>query len=91
MIPVRPCWLYTYTLKSDKDGAFYIGVTRDLRKRLSERNAGMVRSTRYRIPLKLIYFEACLNKADAYRREKYLKTGMDKRYLRNRLTGGLTG
>lgn len=42
-------------------------------------------------PLELIYFEACLNKADAYRREKYLKSGMGKRYLKNRLKGGLTG
>lgn len=30
-------------------------------------------------PLQLIYFEACLNKDDAFRREKYLKTGMGKR------------
>lgn len=27
----------------------------------------------------------------AYRRERYLKSGMGKRYLRDRLTGGLTG
>jgi len=32
-----------------------------------------------------------LNKEDAYRREKYLKTGMGKRYIRNRIKGGLTG
>lgn len=49
-----------------------------------------------------LYFETCLNpmrknflnrvnKNDTYRREKYLKTEMGKRYLRNRLRGGLTG
>lgn len=26
-----------------------------------------------------------------YRRKRYLKTGMGKRYLRSRLKGGLTG
>ena len=42
-------------------------------------------STKSRIPLKLIYFEACLKMYDALAREKYLKSGMGKRYLRNRL------
>jgi putative endonuclease len=76
---------------SQKDGNFYTGVTNNLKKRFEEHNSGSVFSTKYRIPLKLIYFEACLAKNDAYRREKYLKTGMGKRFLRNRLKGGLTG
>jgi predicted GIY-YIG superfamily endonuclease len=42
-------------------------------------------STRFRRPLRLIYYEACLEAADAYRRERYLKTGKGKRYLRQRL------
>ena len=91
MNPVRPCWFYTYILKNEKDGVFYTGVTRDLKKMLSVHNAGKVRSTKYRIPLAVIYFEACLQRKDAYRRERYLKTGMGKRYLKNRLKGGLTG
>jgi len=33
----------------------------------------------------LIYFESCLNEEDAKAREKYLKSGMGKRYIRNRL------
>ena len=31
-------------------------------------------STKDRRPLELIYYEACLNEKDAFRREKYLKT-----------------
>jgi len=34
----------------------------------------MVKSTKHRIPLKLIYWEGCLSKKDAIKREKYLKT-----------------
>jgi len=79
---------YTYVLKSEKDGRFYTGVTNDLRKRLSEHNKGIVKSTKYRIPLRLIYYEACISKEDAYIRERYLKTGKGKRYLYNRLKGG---
>jgi putative endonuclease len=89
--PVRPQWFYTYVLVSAGDRKWYTGVTRDTIRRLKQHNAGLVSSTKHRVPLKMVYFEACLDKDDAYRREKYLKTGMGKRYLRNRLKGGLTG
>ena len=36
-------------------------------------------------PFELIYYEACLNEQDALARENYLKSGMGKRYLKNRL------
>jgi hypothetical protein len=36
-------------------------------------------------PFLLIYYEACLNEQDAKGRERYLKSGMGKRYLKNRL------
>lgn len=62
-----------------------------MRARLDEHRKGLVRSTRPRLPVRLIYYEACLGRQDAYLRERYLKTGMGKRYLRNRLRGGLTG
>ena len=91
MNPVRPPWFYIYVLKSEADSRLYTGATNDLRKRIEEHNEGLVTSTKHRQPLKLIYFEACLNKDDAYRRERYLKTGMGKRYLRNRIQEGLTG
>jgi putative endonuclease len=74
-----------------KDGKFYTGTTSNLKKRLKEHNSGLVSSTKYRSPFELIYLEACLNKDDAYRRERYLKTGVGKRYIKNRLKGGLTG
>lgn len=84
MSPVRP-WYYTYVLKSEKTGEFYTGATKNLKKRLIEYNKGHVDSTKYRRPLDLIYFEACLDKVNAFRREKYLKTGMGKRYINNRV------
>ena len=80
---------YTYVLLSQKDGRFYTGSTSDLRKRIEEHNSGRVSSTTYRRPFRLLYYEACLNKNDALRRERYLKTGAGKRYLRNRLKQSL--
>jgi putative endonuclease len=76
---------YVYILKSIKDSKWYTGCTEDLWKRFSEHNDGKVAATRERRPFELIYYEASLNKEDAFAREKYLKSGMGKRYLRNRL------
>ncbi|MFH1597494.1 MAG: GIY-YIG nuclease family protein [Patescibacteria group bacterium] len=76
---------YTYVLLSFKDKKFYIGYTNDIVKRVRNHNKGKVTSTKYRQPLKLIYYEACLNKDDAITREKYLKSGVGKRYIKNRL------
>ncbi len=76
---------YVYLLLSEKGRSFYTGSTSDLKKRFKEHNAGQVKSTRKRSPFKLIYYEACLNEADARRQERYLKSGMGKKYLINRL------
>ena len=64
---------------------FYTGYTCNPEQRIEMHNEGKVESTKYRRPLKLIYFEGCLNQQDATRREKYLKSGNGKIYLRNRL------
>lgn len=76
---------FTYILKSKKDKKMYTGYTNDLRKRFNQHDFNEVRSTKNRGPYELIYYEACLNEQDARSREKYLKSGMGKRYLRNRL------
>jgi putative endonuclease len=70
---------------SEKDNNFYIGFTKDLKRRLEEHKKGSVTPTASRRPLKLIYYEACLNEQDAVNREKYFKTGFGRRFLRNRL------
>ena len=84
-------YYYVYVLKSEKDGNNYVGYASDLRKRLAKHKAGEVHSTKNRLPLKLIYFEGCLNQQDATKREKYLKSTWGKRYLKNRLADYLTG
>jgi putative endonuclease len=76
---------FVYVLKSVKDSKFYTGFTQDLDKRLFEHNSGKVNSTKYRMPLELVYFEASKNIQDATHREKYLKTTYGKRYIKSRL------
>jgi len=77
---------YTYVLHSESDNRWYTGATSDLKARFSHHAQGRVRATRARRPLRLAYYEACWNAADAYRRERYLKSGRGKRYLRQRLS-----
>ncbi len=76
---------YTYVLKSEKDGKLYIGCTNDLKIRLSEHNRGLVQATKGRLPLELIYYEACIHKNNAFAREKYFKTGYGRRFLNDRI------
>jgi len=76
---------YVYILKSLKDRKNYTGYTKNLKLRFEQHNKGQVESTKNRRPLKLIYFEACLNQQDATHREKYLKTYHGKMFLKNRL------
>jgi len=77
---------YTYVLKSLKDGWLYVGYTDDLNQRMERHNKGVVEATKNRRPLKLVYFEACLNKQDAINREKQLKTGYGRAYLKRRIS-----
>ncbi len=86
MNPVRDkeSW-YTYVLKSLKDGETYTGSTNNLRKCFKQHADGLTRSTKGRRPLELIYYEMCMNELDARSRELFLKSGMGKRYLKNRL------
>jgi len=82
---------YIYVLKSDKDKKLYTGYTSNLKLRFEEHQKGRVESTKNRRPLKLIYYEACLNQKDATHREKYLKTHFGKMFLKNRLKSYLMG
>ena len=83
--PFKNSMFYTYILRSKKDGNLYTGATNDLRKRFGQHQNNQVVSTKGREPFELIYYEACLNQQDAFAREKYLKSGRGKLYLKKRL------
>ena len=80
---------YVYILKSLKDENFYIGYSADLKRRMSEHSDGKVESTKHCRPLKLLCYEAYLNKVEAERREKYLKSSDGKKDLHKRLVESL--
>ena len=76
---------WVYVLKSEKDGKLYTGFTDDPKKRFLQHKGRKVTSTKHRGELEVIYLEGCLNKTDAIRREKNLKSGRGKIFLKKRL------
>jgi putative endonuclease len=76
---------YTYVLKSKKDGNLYIGFSSNLTQRISEHVKGLVDATKHRRPLELVYYEACIDEKKAVERERALKTGFGRSYLKRRI------
>ena len=76
---------YVYILFSEKDKQLYTGFTPNLKSRFKAHTDGFVKATKYRRPLKLIYYEAYVKELDARRREKYLKGGNGRDILKVQL------
>ena len=68
---------FVYVLFSQKDKRLYVGQTNNLVERLKRHNSGLVNSTKYRKPFRLIYYEACLSRKDSMKRETYLKNRLN--------------
>jgi putative endonuclease len=79
---------YFYVLQSQKDNQYYYGSTTDLKRRVKEHNSGDVTATKYRQPLRLVYYEAYEELQFARLREKQVKksssirTALNKRITR---------
>lgn len=75
---------YTYVLQC-RDGRWYIGSTEDLRRRMQEHHSGECRTTAVRRPVELVYYEGCRSWESARLRERQLKSGFGRAYLKRRL------
>jgi len=69
-------------LVSEKDGNIYIGHTDNLEKRFKAHNAGKVFSTKSRKLFVLGYFEVLNSRKEAILREKYLKSGCGREFVK---------
>jgi putative endonuclease len=64
---------------------FYIGSTDNLDQRIAQHRGGQVQTTKRFDTIELAYYESCISKTDARRRELQLKTGFGRGYLKRRL------
>ena len=73
---------FTYVLRSRKDNSLYIGISKSPESRLKEHNWGDSKFTKGRRPYSLIYKEEFIDRVSARKREKYLKSGIGREYLK---------
>jgi putative endonuclease len=76
---------YVYILQSLKNKRLYVGFTANLRDRFNEHEKGKVSSTKNIRPLILIYYEAYRAEKDARIREKFLKTGQGREFIKKNI------
>jgi putative endonuclease len=77
---------YVYVIENDFDLSWYIGFTLDLRRRLQDHNHGKsMYTSKKKGGWRIIYGECYLSKTDALSREKFLKSGSGRKFLKNQL------
>jgi putative endonuclease len=76
---------FVYVLKSEVDGRYYKGLTKNLEKRLKEHNSGHTKSTKAFRPWKMIFSKEFEERIEARKFEKYLKSGTGRDYIKNNL------
>ncbi len=73
---------FVYSIRSLKDGRFYVGMTESLERRIKEHNNGRTKSTKGYTPWILVFFEKFKTREEARKREKYLKSGIGKEFIK---------
>lgn len=76
------CWVYVLR---GADGRNYVGITQRLRRRIWEHNAGRSPADAGRGPFVLVYKEEHPNHSVAREREKFLKSGVGRAWLKEKL------
>ncbi len=76
---------FVYVIKSTVDNRLYKGLTIDLEKRVKEHNFGKTKSTSPYKPWILVYCEKFNSRDEARKREKCLKSGVGREFLKNKL------
>lgn len=79
---------FVYVLENQTDRSWYVGFTVNLKERIVQHNrhTGGEYTKKKNGNWKLIYCEIYLDKKDAVRREKFLKGGSGKAFLKKQLS-----
>jgi len=73
---------YVYVLKSQRNGKRYVGMTsKHPLERMREHNAGSSTWSSHNSPFELVYTEAFTDRAEARKRELFLKSGVGREQL----------
>ena len=73
---------YVYAIKSLNRKYIYVGLTKDVSLRIQRHNKGYERTTKPYRPFVLFHLERLPYRLSARKREKYLKSGVGKEFLK---------
>jgi len=74
---------YVYAISSLSRTYIYIGLTTNKNRRIDEHQKGYNKTTRAYRPFKIILVEEYKTRQEARKREKFLKSGVGKEFLKN--------
>lgn len=77
--------IFIYAIKSLSIEYIYVGMANNIERRMHEHNSGQNRSTKAYKPFVLVYTEQFESREEARKKEKYLKSGVGKEYLKSLL------
>jgi len=78
---------HVYAIKSKSSDRIYVGMSKNVERRIEEYNSKQVKSTKAYTPWFLIYKENCgNNRKRARKREEYFKSGCGREFLKNIIT-----
>ena len=74
--------IYLYVIKSDANGDLYVGICKEISKRLQDHQSGKNRYTKGLRPWRLVHSEEFPDWKEARQQEKYYKSGTGKEQLK---------
>ena len=74
---------YVYAIKSVRVNYIYVGISDNPERRIKQHNKGYNKTTKPYAPFKLLRIEILADREQAREREKYLKSGFGKEYLKS--------
>ena len=73
---------FVYALKSIHRNYIYVGLTNNVEQRFNQHNNGYEKTTRPYSPFSILYTEEFSTRKAAREKEKYLKSGIGKEWLK---------
>ena len=75
---------YVYAIKSKNRSYIYVGISNNPERRILQHNKGYNKTTKSYRPFDCILVEKYNSRKDARKREKYLKSGCGKEFLKSK-------
>jgi len=77
---------FVYVIRSLTRNYIYVGISDNPDRRIEQHNKGYNRATKPYLPFEILLIEEYSDRLSARTREKYLKSGVGKEYLKDKFT-----